>query len=617
MFRFLLWILLSTSLSLAQAILVDDIEKFDDFILEYYQDKEQKMTIETIQKIDFNQQTDNQFTFGYIGGDTWFKLHINNQSQNSRFVLHLNEPFFNEVNFFEPYQDHWKKQSGGLALFLETGDKREINPSFEFSIEPNSQKTFYIQTHAIANVKGTSYGEFSIFTKNTFVFQNIFTDYLLYIFYFGTVFFVLIFNIFIFIILKDKIYLYYVGFIFFKSLYILAFSGLAFYLGLANWIHQLNTSLLIYFIFFILFSSKFLNMAFYLPLMNTFFKIFISILILSLPLVFISYKPWFDIMIKTTTFLVPFFIYTSIYIFIKGKNEAKYYIVALIIYIASMVSLSFVTQGIIANSDINHYAFIYGSYLEIIIFSFVLSYRFYSIQNEIISIKQNNEQLLEKEIKERTHKINILLKEKDLLIKEVHHRVKNNFQILISLISLKASQDINVQYQYILEELINRIKSMSLVHHYILDADTFIEINSQDYILKIIEEIEKVYNKKDIDIHKNIDITIFSIDEALAISVIVNEVLTNAIKHHSQQYKVIIDISFKVQFGKKTLTIQDNGEGFTLNNKYKGFGLKMIKQFSKKLNSGQIKFSFANGTKFLLSFSNSRIRKLSQMDSLY
>ena len=602
MLRFILTLIFVLTFSYPNSIIEPNIEEIDTFLLEYYHDKEQKLNINSIQNIEFNKKTSNRFNFGYLTGDIWFKLTLDNQSENRGFIFYLTESFFNEVNFFKFQKEHWQKESSGLSLFLKNGDKKDINPLFNFTIEPHSQKTFYIQFHTKPYSRGVSYGKFKIFTQKEFRFQTIFNDKLLYIFYFGTLTFIMIFNLFLFIVLKDSIYIYYTGYIFFTMVYILSYSGFVYHLGLASWIRELNISVPLLIIFFTFFSTKFLNTKLYLPLIDKILTKLLIFLIMMMPLIIFSYDPWFNIINNVVLIFAPLLFYASIYIFIKGHTTVKYYILALIVYLVSLSILCLMTQGLISNSDVNHYALVYGSYFEIVFFSFVLAKRFYKIQREIILIKVKNEQVLETKVKNRTIKITELLKEKELLLKEVYHRVKNNFQMVIGLLWIEASSDKNSEHKQSFLELIGRIKSMSMVHQYLLDSNTYAKIESEEYLLKIIEETEQIYSKKNIHIEKEIDHCTLDIDQAMALSVIVNEVLTNAVKHHNQQTICDIQFSFKKENENIRLSIEDNGLGFTYNEETQGFGLKMIKQFSKKLKSSNIKFNFKNGTEFMLSF---------------
>ena len=294
---------------------------------------------------------------------------------------------------------------------------------------------------------------------------------------------------------------------------------------------------------------------------------------------------------------------------IKGHTEAKYYIIAILIYTISITIFSFMTNGWVENSDINHYAFLFGSYIEIVFFSFMLANRFHKMQNntikiqkELITIKQQNEKVLENRVKKRTKKITKLLGEKELLLKEVYHRVKNNFQIIIGLLWIELSKEISKEHKNSFLGLISRIESMSKIHQYLLNLKAFSKIKSEKYIVEIINETQKIYQKDKINIDTEIDSCILDIDYAMTLSVIINEVLNNSIKYRDQKNSCDIFLSFKVLDNKITLIIKDNGPGFIPNRQTEGFGLKMINQFAKKLKSSYIEFNSKSGTEFKLSF---------------
>ncbi len=348
--------------------------------------------------------------------------------------------------------------------------------------------------------------------------------------------------------------------------------------------------------------------------------IILSFLIL---LTVIDYDKWFEITILFATLFAPLLIIIPVYVLLKGNKEMRYYIIGIVIYVISTIIISLMTNGVIENSDFNHYFFVVGSYVEIVFFSFVLADRFNTtqkekikFQKELISIKNSNEQILQKRVEERTEKIveiNRELKEvaqeREYLLKEVHHRVKNNFQVIISLLSIEASKEKNRHHKGFLMELKNRIKSISHIHKYLLDSGEFNKIESREYFEEIVGEIEMTYRSQNINIDKKIDSYILTIQEAMAIGVIVNELLANAIKHHPDRYNqeknCNIFISFRVSDNSITLVVQDDGLGFDIDKiSRNGIGLDLLRQFSRKLYKGEIRdnFSFDNGTKFELSW---------------
>lgn len=153
------------------------------------------------------------------------------------------------------------------------------------------------------------------------------------------------------------------------------------------------------------------------------------------------------------------------------------------------------------------------------------------------------------------------------------------------------------------KELISRIKSMSLVHQFLYESKTLSKIKAQTYIVKIITEIEKVYENRSIEIFDDIDAVTLDMDEAISLGIIVNELLNNSIKYYEGDNICIINLSLKWKEDNLQLVVKDNGKGFDHNIKSKGLGLNLIKQFAKKLNLYKYDFDTKDGTVFKLSFS--------------
>jgi len=598
MFKYFFILILSTNLLSAKIILDDNISKLDNFSIEHYHDETQEMNITTIQKVKFN-TINNKFTFGYIYGDSWFKITINNQSKESDFILYLTESFYKDVKLFEYSNNRLLTQSSGILKYIKNGDNRYINPTFKITLQPRTSKIFYIQIHSKHIDKISTYGEFILYTQKEFIFHTI-NDKLIYLLYFGSMSIIIILNIFIFIIFREAIFIYYVAYIFFHSIFVLSYSGLDTYLGLAKLHLSLNIAVPLFSIFFALFAISFLNTKKYLPTVDKILKSAILLVSILIPLVIIDDNTWFDLVSKICTLFVPIVLFSAIYLLIKGHLEVKYYVVAIIIYMISLISLSLMTEGVIPNSDYNHYAFIFGSYIEVIFFFFILINKFYIMHTELILLKDKNEEILEAQIELRTKEISKLLGEKDLLLKEVYHRVKNNFQIVISLLWIESSKEINRDNKNLFQDIINRIKSMSLVHTYLLKSKTLSEIESQEYLSQIINQTKNIYHN--INIKTEVDSCYLSVDQALSLGIIINEILNNSAKHHNNIEECEINLFFKVNNSSIKLLIEDNGDGYTLENKANGFGVKMVKEFAQKLKYTNINFSVDNGTKFILEF---------------
>lgn len=493
-----------------------------------------------------------------------------------------------------------------MRVLIENRSIKNHLPSFEVTIEKNSKQTFYLRTKS----KLTTSAEIEIYTKEYF--NSLFGQYhnLLYMFYFGGIFIITIINLFLYIRLKDIIYLYYSGYTLFFTLWVSAYCGLILHTIVDGYAHEFYMVTSLFIMFLTLFSSEFLSVKNYLPKVHMILKAFAVTFAFLAILIVISFEPWFELMNQLAS--VIFFLLFAIAIYIwKKENDpnVKYYLFAMSIYMITISLMSGMVNGWIENNDINRYSFLFGSFFEIAFFSLVLTNRFYiaqneklTIQKELIDIKTKNEIVLEEEIKNRTQDISTLLKDKELLLRELYHRVKNNFHTVITLLWLEHNNSKDKETKDLFLKIIGRIKSMSTVHQYFYNSDSLVKFNSKEYIEKSILEIEKIYTKENITIKKHINSFIIDINTALSISMIINELITNSIKHKKENSTPIIELFFTKEKGRFILTVKDNGIGFDTKKEYNSLGLKLIEQFSNKLLNSNFQFTFNSGTTFTLTF---------------
>ena len=225
---------------------------------------------------------------------------------------------------------------------------------------------------------------------------------------------------------------------------------------------------------------------------------------------------------------------------------------------------------------------------------------------------------ISKQSKELAHKneiINETLKEKELLVKEVHHRVKNNFQIVASLLELQTQGISDEKALELVNEGKNRVKSMALIHQKLYQNDTGL-IDFNEYLRMLTRELSIAYKQKN-----NVETTIdavnmfFEVDTAIPLGLIINEIITNAYKyafHNEKENKLSISIHKESEHYK--LIIQDNGKGisedFDIKNA-KSLGLLLVNRLVKQLH-GTLKQLNQNGAKFEITFKDNYARSLVQ-----
>jgi len=175
--------------------------------------------------------------------------------------------------------------------------------------------------------------------------------------------------------------------------------------------------------------------------------------------------------------------------------------------------------------------------------------------------------------------------EKEILLKEVHHRVKNNLQLISSLLRLQAKTVTDEKIKQILLEATDRIKSISLVHQRLYERGAFREVQFKSYASQIIENLIASYNSitnVDVEINTNEDI---DIDFAIALGLILNEIATNTLKHNQGQKKIKIEVTFIMKNNTYELKVSDNGKGFDIDTveQKKTLGLRLISILTNQL----------------------------------
>jgi PAS domain S-box-containing protein len=197
--------------------------------------------------------------------------------------------------------------------------------------------------------------------------------------------------------------------------------------------------------------------------------------------------------------------------------------------------------------------------------------------------------------------------EKETLLKEIHHRVKNNMAVVSSLLNLAAYniKDPTIRQQF--EESQQRVKSMALVHEKLYHTKNLSAINFKDYITTILEEIIALHSEYRNRIIPDINIADIELDldSAVPCGLILNELLMNVCKHaFPGSMEGLLHIEFVKTGDTYTLTVKDNGvglpEGFDYS-KNETLGLEIVNALSRQLN-GNFQIKSNNGTEAVLTF---------------
>lgn len=201
------------------------------------------------------------------------------------------------------------------------------------------------------------------------------------------------------------------------------------------------------------------------------------------------------------------------------------------------------------------------------------------------------------------------LNDKTILIKEIHHRVKNNMQIIMSMLKLQRFNASNDESRLLLQNANNRVKTMAMVHEKVYQAEDIALVDIADYLLSLVGMLKRVYmhEGRQIDIQYDVQIDSLNLNASVPFGLIVNEVVSNALRYaFVGRTDGIVQISLRRNEDDYILVIRDNGRGFSLKKietETNTMGLLLINALSKQLH-GRMTFIHDSGTTFKLIFKN-------------
>jgi PAS domain S-box-containing protein len=203
------------------------------------------------------------------------------------------------------------------------------------------------------------------------------------------------------------------------------------------------------------------------------------------------------------------------------------------------------------------------------------------------------------------------LNEKEMLLKEIHHRVKNNLMIISSLLNLQSRYIKDEESKNIFKESQNRTRSMALIHERLYQSTDLKRIDFGDYIQTLANELFHTYVMDTSLIKLNVDVdnVMLDINTSIPLGLIVNELVTNSLKHAFPPGKTgEINIKFDTTDTKYQLLVKDNGIGFPKDIDYKNtetLGLRLVTSLTEQID-GEIEFSNSPGTSFKIIFTEEK-----------
>ena len=598
------------------------------FEMEYYVDTKGTLTLEEVQTLKrqgsrFHTIDIHKANFGYQEDVYWLTTTISNPTtRNKKLILELPYPGIDHLQVYV-----LKKEEVAEEIIM--GDRvpfasRPIDYA-GFAIPLLIPASDDIELFIRVETSGTMALSMELKEPALF-FSKANTMSLILGLYFGAVLIMLVYNLILFVYLKDISYFNYVAFHFF--LFILQFSlnGLGYqYLwpnfpDVNRFIIPLTMNLAG--IFVITFFMSFLRTRLVVPRIHNYLKYYLQIQIaLLITALFIPFRMEAVILsyIALTTILLLLGI--AIYIFMRTRSkEAKFYLVAWGMFLGGSLLTVLQNNGYIPSTPVTIYASQAGVLMELSLLSIGLAYRYKEMHGKLLKKDAQLRQLntsLEEKVHERTkdvyEKNRQLAREvanKKTLLRELYHRVKNNLQVIASLLSLQASRIDDPHYKEIFRQNQQRIKSMFLLHEHLYQSGSLDVIDMENYVQTLVQEIQGSYSAEHITFDVTCSDVELDLERAILSGLIINELVTNAVKY---AFKGINDprITLRLfQEGTKIiLEIRDNGIGMESDSVAgeKSLGKKIVNTLVTLQLKGEIFQKNENGVAYRIEFNKENL----------
>jgi two-component sensor histidine kinase/ligand-binding sensor domain-containing protein len=232
-----------------------------------------------------------------------------------------------------------------------------------------------------------------------------------------------------------------------------------------------------------------------------------------------------------------------------------------------------------------------------------------------------DKRILEETVNERTMQLkhslseqSALLLEKDVLMKEIHHRVKNNLQVISGLLELQGKTLTDETAKEALQEGRNRVRSIALIHQNLYQFENLSSIDLKQFVTDLCRQVQSVYQtQKNIAVSIDVPAISLDIDSAIPLGLILNELLSNSFKYAFNDWQeggITLAIS-PLGGGRYMLSYTDTGPGLPLDfdpSKATTLGLQLVNDLARQI-GGKVRYAAENGTSFSINFTNRDVRR--------
>jgi len=563
-----------------------------------YIDHNRSATIETIHTKPFHSITQESIGFGYAPDlDIWIKITLNNPTDQSlQKILEYSSPLATYIELYDGQRYTLLAKEG---LLHNPSHRQTLNPYFELSLKAHEQKIYYLKVSSLsALVIRLDLWQPRAFYDHSLSMRALFALFL------GAMLMIIFYNLIIYFVTKEISYLYYV--LFFAAITFHQFS----YRGALLFIFTEDTiRLLIDFatfvvampvFFLMLFTKEVLHLKQY-PQVNSFLTVLLLLYPLSIVWVHLSGLHHLRAVLSVSMLFVLFVI--TLYALYHKNRQARYLILGWALLWTAALCMLLANIGVY---DIFIRIPFYVEWVLIakaLIFSLSLAMMIKQInqdklevQAKYITLQTEKEQQLTQKVAERTQQLSQSLQEKDLLLKELNHRVKNSIQTIVSFLRLQIDETEDTSMRQALTHIENRILSINHLYALLNTKEHLSHIDAHAYFSLLVSTIQSSFQQHNIRI--SIDTAVqLSPQTAIYCGFILNEALTNALQHaFDKEDEGEIKIILTSQKRQYLMQIKDNGRGFDSRQPRESLGLSILESLATFQLKGTLHIDTTQGT---------------------
>ena len=534
----------------------------------------------------------------------WIKMKFNNSSTTSiTRVIEVDNPILSSIILYGPNR---LEITGVLHV---QKDRHYINPSFNLTLLAHQSKTLYLRIH---NQTTTLQFGVALLTPEKMHHKDQSRQYEIMLFL-GIIGAFFLYALFLFIYSRDRSYL----------LYTLYLSTLLFqqmtYLGMLplhapQWFSAIDNLIVVpkvgmMIITAIWFAQSFLKTKHF-PTIHRLYKYLYIFVFLQMPLFGTQWFYYPEVTVLTGLLFIIFNTFAGFYVYHHGNKQARFFIAGWMILIFAYILFIFDALGFISIMHTFPNLIMWATALEalFLLLAFVdrlslLQEQKEALNRELLGAYALRQEIIEKSVEKKTAELTKALNQKELLLKELHHRVKNNLQLILSLLRLQKGLKGCDQEKILFQQLEGRIRAIARTHELLYQNENVELIDMELYVDSYVEEMQQTIDNDRITIETDID-AVLPLSSAVYIGLVINELVSNAVKYAYGEHKGIIHIRMRQKEKNYTLEVCDEGKGYTDESvNGSSLGMTLVKTLIEDQLEGNIELNTNRGTHYIMRFS--------------